>query len=209
MKRRCLSKGRVGDDFRFCEVDSSAVMSSFRTAAHLDPRAPLVLDTRELGRRAGSMRRVERTVPAPVGWELELVGVPAGSDLRLDLRLEAVMDGVLVSGTVAASIRAECGRCLEPVHGGIEVDVQELFAYDADDEDTSTLDGDYLDLEPVARDAVMLGLPLNPTCREDCAGLCAGCGEPLATSPADHRHDEIDPRWAALATLDTKPEMGS
>ena len=184
-------------------------MSTFRTAAHLDPRAPLVLDTRELGRRAGSMRRVQRTVPAPAGWELELVGVPESSDLTLDLRLEAVMDGVLVSGSVAASIRAECGRCLQPIHGEIEVDVQELFAYDADNEDTATVDGDYLDFEPVARDAVMLGLPLNPTCREDCAGLCAGCGEPLAELPAGHGHDEIDSRWAALAAVDTKPEMGS
>ena len=184
-------------------------MAASRSAAHLDPRAPLVLDTRELGRRAGSMRRVQRTVPAPAGWALELVGVPEGSDVGLDLRLEAVMDGVLVSGTVATSIHAECGRCLAPVVGDIDVNVQELFAYDADTEDTSTLDGDYLDLEPVVRDAVMLGLPLNPTCSEDCAGLCADCGEPLATLPAGHHHDEIDPRWAALATLDTKPEMGS
>jgi uncharacterized protein len=185
-------------------------MSASRHATHLDPRAPLVLDTRELGRRAGSMRRVQRAVPAPVGWELDLVSVPPGSELELDLRLEAVMDGVLVSGTVTAPIHAECGRCLTPVTDDIHVDVQELFAYDADpDGESALVEGDLIDLEPVLRDAVMLGLPLNPVCRDDCAGLCAGCGEPLADLPADHGHDDIDPRWAALAALDTEPEMGT
>lgn len=186
-------------------------MSASRHATHLDPRAPLVLDTHELGRRAGSMRRVQRTVPAPAGWTLELVGVPAGHELRLDLRLEAVMDGVLVSGTVTAPFRAECGRCLAPVEDEVEVEVQELFAYepDPDGDDIATLEGDFINLEPVIRDAVVLGLPLNPVCRDDCAGLCAGCGEPLADLPAGHGHDDIDPRWAALAALDTEPEMGN
>jgi uncharacterized protein len=186
-------------------------MSASRHATHLDPRAPLVLDTRELGRRAGSMRRARLTVPAPADWELGLVGVPVGSEVRLDLRLEAVMDGVLVSGTVGASIHAECGRCLEPVTGEVEVDVQELFAYEPPPEgdDAAMVEGDLIDLEPVLRDAVVLGLPQNPVCRDDCAGLCTGCGEPLAELPAGHGHDETDPRWAALAALDTEPEMGN
>ena len=157
------------------------------------------------------MRAVQRTVAAPAGWALDLVGVPAESEVRLDLRLEAVMDGVLVSGTVAAPIRAECGRCLTPVEGGIEVEVQELFAYAPapDGDEIALMEGDLINLEPVARDAVILGLPLNPLCRDDCAGLCAGCGEPLADLPAEHGHDEIDPRWAALAAVETEPEMGS
>jgi uncharacterized protein len=120
------------------------------------------------------------------------------------------MDGVLVSGTVVAPVRAEGGRCLAPVEDEVEVDVLELFAYDPDPEgDTSLMEGDFIDLEPLVRDAVLLGLPLNPVCREDCAGLCAGCGEALADLPAGHGHDETDPRWAALAAVETEPEMGS
>jgi len=187
-------------------------MSASRSATHLDPRAPFVLDTRELGRRAGSMRRVLRTVPAPAGWGLELVEVPGGAEVQLDLRLEAVMDGVLVSGAVSASVRAECGRCLAPVTDKIDVDVQELFAYEPgpdDADEVGTFDGDLIDLEPVVRDAVLLGLPINPVCTEDCAGLCPGCGEPIARLAADHSHDETDPRWAVLAALDTDSDMGS
>lgn len=161
------------------------------------------------------MRVVERTIPAPAGWGLELVEVPVGAEVHLDLRLEAVMDGVLVSGTVTAPVHAECGRCLEPVRDEVEVEVQELFAYEpaaADgDDDVSLMTGDLIDIEPVVRDALVLGLPLNPVCDEDCAGLCAGCGEPLARLPEGHHHDHTDPRWAALSALsvDENPEMGS
>ena len=178
-----------------------------RHATRLDPRAPLVLDTRELGRRPGSMRPVRRTAPAPAGWGLELVQVPAGTDLGLDLRLESVMEGVLVSGVVRAEVTAECGRCLTPVTDLVEADVQELFAYAPEnaDDDVLALEGDLIDLEPIVRDALVLSLPLNPVCDEDCEGLCAGCGERLRDLAPDHTHEQADPRWAALATLTTTP----
>lgn len=179
-----------------------------KTQARLDPRAPLVLDTRELGRRPGSMRRLSLPVPAPEGFGLELVGVPAGAQLSLDVRLESVMEGVLVSGTVTAAVVGECARCLGPISDEVVAEVQELFAYpDSSTEETtskdevSRLEGDYLDLEPATRDAVLLALPLIPLCREDCPGLCAGCGERRETLPPDHSHDQSDPRWAALQDL--------
>jgi uncharacterized protein len=169
----------------------------------LDPRAPLVLDTRELGRRPGAMRHVQRAIEAPGDWRLELVGVPAGSPVQLDLRLESVMDGVLVSGTVEVTVAAECGRCLEPVSDRLDVDVQELFAYEPADPDDEQplLTGDFIDIEPLVRDAVVLGLPLNPVCDEDCLGLCATCGARLDDVEPDHAHDDPDPRWAALSQL--------
>ena len=167
----------------------------------LDPRQPLVLDTRELGRRPGSMRTVRFPAPAPERLGGELIGVPVGTEIDLDLRLESVMEGVLVSGTVTAPLTGECGRCLEPVTDTLTVDLQELYAYtdsDDQDEDVSRMEGDLLDLEPAVRDAVVLALPLTPLCREDCAGLCVDCGERLDDLPEDHAHDAPDPRWAAL-----------
>jgi uncharacterized protein len=176
------------------------------TRARLDPRRPLVLDVRELGRRAGSMKRVQRDAPAPTGLGLELARVPEGTPVALDLRLEAVVEGVLVSGTVTAPVDAECGRCLDPVRTEVVVDIQELFAYpdsttdvSADEDEISRLDGDLLDLEPAVRDAVVLALPLSPLCDDDCRGLCPGCGARWDDLPADHTHDTTDPRWAALA----------
>jgi len=183
------------------------------TPANLDPRSPLVLDTRELPRRPGAMRTVDRVVPAPSDLGLELIGVPEGADLSLDLRLESVSEGVLVSGTVSGPVRGECGRCLRPISDSVTVTIQELYAYEhsttdetTDEDEVGRLQGDLIDLEPALRDAVVLALPTNPLCRPDCAGLCPDCGALLDELPADHHHDQVDPRWAALTQLNRKGE---
>jgi uncharacterized protein len=183
----------------------------------LDPRQPLVVDTHELGRRPGSMRRVTKTVPAPESLGTPVAQVPPGSDIVLDLRLESVMEGVLVTGTAQATLSGECGRCLEPVSDELEVDLQELFVYNdervrgkpgsgpapADEDEEPTMVEDLFDLEPTLRDALVLEMPLTPLCNEDCSGLCAGCGARLDDVEPDHSHEKADPRWAALAQLRT------
>jgi uncharacterized protein len=187
--------------------------------ARLDPRQPLVLDTRVLGRRPGSMRHVQSEETAPVDFGGQgMALVPTGSELVLDLRLESVMEGVLVSGTVGATMTGECGRCLDPVRSPLTVDIQELFRYPEsgpysgstrggspaiadDDDELPALVDDLIDLEPVLRDAIVLELPMTPLCDADCPGLCPGCGEHLAKLPDNHSHEAVDPRWAALAGL--------
>jgi uncharacterized protein len=179
----------------------------------IDPRDPFVIDTRTLGRRPGSMRKDSHTVPAPADLGVEMVGVPEGTDIELDLRLEAVMEGVLVSGTARAPLSGECARCLDPLTSTIEVDFQELYVYDdtrsgeSAEDDERRLEGDLIDLEPVVRDAMVLALPLSPLCRLDCPGLCPDCGARLADAEPDHHHDAVDPRWAALqGMLDQRQE---
>ncbi len=180
----------------------------------LDPRAPLVLDTRELGRRPGSMREMTLTEPAPADLGIEVLGVAEGSPVELDLRLEAVMEGVLVTGTARATLTGECARCLEPLVDEIDVRFQELFVYedhasDDEEDEVSTLQDDLVDLEPLLRDAVVLALPFQPLCRDDCPGLCTECGARLADDP-DHAHDAaIDPRWAALTELETNDDQST
>ncbi|RHW27885.1 DUF177 domain-containing protein [Nocardioides immobilis] len=182
----------------------------------LDPRAPLVLDTRELGRRPGSQREVTLTAPAPADLGIEVLSVTEGSPVDIDLRLEAVMEGVLVTGTATAVVEGECTRCLEPIREDLEVTFQELFVYDdtrhgqqddsGEDDETSRLEDDLLDLEPLLRDSVVLALPFQPLCQPDCPGLCPECGARLADDP-DHAHDAaVDPRWAALAELDPEDQ---
>jgi uncharacterized protein len=191
-------------------------MTTKDPAVRLDPRAPLVLDTRELGRRPGSQRKQTLSAPAPADLGIEVLRVPEGSPVEVDLRLEAVMEGVLVTGTATAGLEGECVRCLEPIHDQVEVGLQELFVYEesdtaSDEEDAgaSRLEGDLLDLEPLLRDAVVLSLPFQPLCQDDCPGLCTECGARLADDPG-HQHDEpIDPRWAALTELTQDDQAGT
>ncbi|MFJ8023267.1 YceD family protein [Streptomyces sp. NPDC096311] len=192
--------------------------------ARLDHRNPLVFDTHELGRRPGALQRLTRTIDAPGDLGIQgVIGVPEGAPVELELRLESVMEGVLVTGTARASAKGECVRCLEPLEQVLEADFQEMFSYpDADDrnrpkaepaddaeedEDTLPLEDGLFDLEPVLRDAVVLALPMQPVCQDDCPGLCSECGARLADDP-DHHHDAVDIRWAALQGLAGSLEDG-
>jgi uncharacterized protein len=175
---------------------------------HLDPRQPLVVDTTKLPRQPGATRALTRVVPAPADLGLELISVPEGSDVELDLTLTSVSEGVYVSGHVRGSLTGECGRCLDEISESFEVPIAELYAYadstteeTTDEDEVGRMQGDLLDLEPAVRDAVVLTLPTNPVCRPDCPGLCPDCGAHLADLPADHSHEAVDPRWAALRNL--------
>ncbi len=171
----------------------------------LDRRSGLVLDTHDLGRRAGAMKVVRATAQAPAGLGIAVIGVPPGSPVELDVRLESVVEGVLVTGIATVEIRGECVRCLSEVSDSMEIDIQELFVYpgsEAEDDEASRLEGDLIDLEPLLRDGVVLDLPFQPLCREDCQGLCVECGANLNDSP-DHDHEAaLDPRWEKLRRLD-------
>jgi uncharacterized protein len=147
---------------------------------------PLVFDTRTLG--PGSVLRHTRTAPAPGDLGVELAGIPEGSELELEVQLEGVTEGVLVTVTVQAPLASECARCLEPFSSTTEVRFRELFGYEANEEGGYLLEGDLLDLEPALRDALVLELPLAPLCAEDCPGLCVECGVRLADAGPDHGH---------------------
>jgi len=185
-------------------------MPNTRTNA---PRGALVFDMRTLGRQAGSAKAQQLTVPAPDDMRLELARVPVGAEMQLDVRFEAVTEGVLVTGSATAPLAGECARCLTPLATSVTASFTELYLYARDrhdrhdrfDENTEQddeelhLDGDLLDLEPVLRDAVVLALPMSPLCREDCPGLCVECGVPLADAGPGHGHEDApDPRWAGL-----------
>ncbi|WNG89462.1 DUF177 domain-containing protein [Mycobacterium sp. ITM-2016-00317] len=189
-------------------------------AAHRGSRSPLVIDISRLGRRPGSMITVDETVPSPARMGLELIAVPEGAPLHLDLVLQSVSEGVLVTGTVVAPTSGECARCLTPITGEVEIELTELYAYpDSTTEETTEADeiprvgrdrgSETIDLQQPITDAVGLALPFSPVCTPDCQGLCLECGVRLADAEPGHHHDQIDPRWAKLAQLrdqDAEPD---
>lgn len=175
----------------------------------IDARKPLVLRVVDLVHQPGSMRTVDLTVPAPADLRNGVIGVPEGSEIELHLRLESVIEGILVTGEAAAVASGECVRCLDPVEPDVETSLQELFAYErdehADDDEQLLVESDAIDLEPVLRDGLVTALPFQPVCRDDCPGLCPVCGARLADDP-DHHHENVDPRWSALSTWSTERE---
>lgn len=177
-------------------------------AAQPDPGSPLVVNIARLGRRPGSMFPLHDTVASPARIGLDMIGIAPGARLDLDLRVESVSEGVLVTGTLSAPIVGECSRCLTSFTDRIQVDLTELFAYPdslteatTEDDEVGRVVNDFVDLHQPIVNAVGLELPFSPVCRADCPGLCPRCGVALASAEPGHHHDEIDPRWAKLSSM--------
>jgi uncharacterized protein len=154
------------------------------------------------------MITVHDTVPSPSRIGAELMAIDKGAPLELDLQIQSVSEGALVTGTVSGPTTGECGRCLTPITGDVEIDLTELFAYpESATEATTEADevghvvDDTIDLEQAIIDAVGLALPFSPLCGPDCQGLCPDCGIAMATAEPGHHHEKIDPRWAKLAAM--------
>ena len=122
------------------------------------------------------------------------------------LRLDSVVEGVLVTGKLAADTVLTCARCLTEIPAHSEVEVCELFAAPGhlpEEEELYRIKGLEIDLEPMVRDALVLSLPLNPVCDTECTGMCARCGRILPPGGrCEYCVDEaVDPRWAGLSAL--------
>ncbi len=181
---------------------------------------PFHFDTHDLPRRAGEMREyfLEIDEHEPMGFDV--ISIPDYEPIDIELRLESVTGGILVTATVAAEAVGECTRCLDRVEFSIDEKFQELFEYEVDyrqkkkpakkssakadeeldeeSDDVRQMVGDIIDLEPSVRDAIILNLPINPLCSPDCPGLCPDCGIKWTLLPVDHEHAVADIRWAGL-----------
>jgi uncharacterized protein len=172
----------------------------------------------DLPRRAGEMKEYSFNIVAPERIGLDVIGVEVGEEIHLDMRLESVTQGILVSAQISAVADGTCMRCLEPLEVQVNRRIQELYRYapekshtkaqrrtatddDLDEDEDLMLDGDEIDLEGPIRDAIVLDLPINPICAKDCPGLCPGCGVKWTLLEVGHKHELIDPRWSGLADL--------
>jgi uncharacterized protein len=169
-----------------------------RTPGRRD-RHPFRVEVGALRHQPGGRRVVQLSGGLP-GLAVSGSAVPDDAEIEADLVLEAVHEGILVTGTLRAPWRGACRRCLGRAAGTLVVGVRELWSEHGDDETTYRLEGDLLDLEPLVHDACILDLPLAPLCGEGCLGLCPECGadrnlEPCACVPAP------DPRWAGLSVI--------
>jgi uncharacterized protein len=180
---------------------------------------PFILNTHDLPRRAGEMKEYQLDIPAHARIGVPLIAVPEGDLVELDIRLESVTEGVLASADIYAIAHGECIRCLDPVEVAIDRKIQELYRYEPtnekgrkkrrDDEDVDLegteelqMEGDLMDLEIPIIDAIILTLPVNPLCSDECLGLCPDCGEKWESLPEGHAHEVIDARWSGLDGLD-------
>ncbi len=170
-------------------------------------KSPYQIDVHDLIHRPGELRERMLDLAVAEGFGNAVIGVPTGGLLHADLRLESLHEGILVSADVETVARGECVRCLVEVSQAVRVEIQEVFAYSQDEAFDYEIHDDTLDLESVVRDAVVLSLPFQPVCQEDCLGLCPHCGLRLLDNPGHEHEEPVDSRWGALAGLSDLPEF--
>jgi uncharacterized protein len=191
-------------------------------------RSVFIFNTHDLPHRAGEMREHQLSLLLSEPLGVDLLAIKPGESIEVELRITSVDEGVLATGEITAVATGECGRCLDPITWPIDEAFTELFYYetaasraaekgkkgaksiskreekkdiDLEVDELTFMIGDEIDLELPIRDAVILNLPVNPLCSDECPGLCQGCGEKWINLPADHAHNPEDPRWAALKGL--------
>lgn len=157
----------------------------------------LQIPVKELIQKPGTMKEVQIVHELEHALGTETIAVPKGREISLDIRLESVHEGILVTVSGDTLADSECSRCLEPMQEDVEIELQELFHYQPQEEDDFAIVQDRVDLEQALIDAVVPNLPLKPLCSENCPGLCADCGE--RADVGTHNHEKpIDPRFGAL-----------
>lgn len=169
--------------------------------------SPFRISIHDLRRQPGEFLEIKREFPNPERIGIDVIAIEANTNLVISGKVESVSTGVLASFEIHSQAEGECVRCLDPIHEPVSATIQELYYYSAptelgEDEDEPLLIlEEKIDLLPAFRDAVILDLPLQPHCSEDCLGLCPECGGKIAENPGGHNHQNIDPRWAKLRDI--------
>jgi uncharacterized protein len=131
------------------------------------------------------------------------------TELRGSIQLTRTAQGLYAQGRLQARISLDCVRCLTTFDQLLTVDLGDMFHYPpsrAEDLSMSVPEDGILDLNPLIREYLILDIPIQPLCKQDCKGLCAVCGGNLNETVCDHEAVDIDPRMAALKILLSQSE---
>lgn len=148
----------------------------------------------ELLRRPGSRQTVRADVDIG-GLSTSTARIPDGTLVSVDVTLDSIQEGIVLSARLDVPWRGDCRRCLEPTSGVVEVEVHEVYRVDPL-EDMLPIENESIDVSSAISDAAVLSLPIAPLCAPDCRGPSPE-EFPVVTSDTEQERP-VDPRWAAL-----------
>lgn len=136
--------------------------------------------------------------------------------VKIEAKLTRGIAQTNLEGEILAAVELECSRCLQPVRNVLEIPFEAVFVtpenYTAEAEvqvatadlEVAVFEGDKIDLTEVAREQILLALPSQVFCRDDCKGFCQKCGANRNLVDCNCEEKEIDPRWQVLRELKIK-----
>jgi uncharacterized protein len=123
---------------------------------------------------------------------------------------------VRIRGHIKVRMRAECDRCLEPAdfpvdsnfdlfyRPAIQAASEEDIEIDAGESELAFYEGEGIELKDVLREYVLLAMPMQRVCRQECQGICPACGQNRNLVHCGCEAKPVDDRWAALKNLQTR-----
>lgn len=145
--------------------------------------------------------------------ELDEVTARVGNPLAVRGSVRTGEGRAEVEGHIEGVLACSCTRCLAPVERRIDLTFRDVFVTSdtdsgdaeaeiaGDDLDVSVIENESIDLDEIVREQVLLSIPEQLLCREDCRGICPICGADLNVASCDCSKEETDPRWAGLKDL--------
>ena len=132
-----------------------------------------------------------------------------------ELQVENTGSLLLLRGELCATLKLACVRCLGDFERPITVTIEEEFSTGQTEPDVETMDRDepeasamhdfFLDAYEFVRQQILVNVPMAPVCREDCRGICSGCGQNLNEKDCDWAVEPADSAWAKLGDLAKPP----
>jgi uncharacterized protein len=162
--------------------------------------------------------RFEATYP-PGEIDFSDVGLAQATPLETQGSAELLantLGEIEIQGSLKVTMRAECDRCLEPAEFPLEstfdlfyrpaeeAEREEDVEIDPGETEIAFYEGSGIELKDVLREYVLLAMPMQRICREDCLGICPGCGQNRRLVQCGCELKPGDDRWAALKNLQTK-----
>lgn len=149
----------------------------------------------------------------PDELELETTNFRLSGPVAVSGTISRHIGSVAVKGRIEGTAEIDCSRCLQPIQGPLSLDFDVEYLTEGElggegehelqaaDLDVDELGGNQLDLRQLAREQILLNIPEQVYCTEDCKGLCEKCGANLNLVDCNCGEDEVDPRWEALKNL--------
>lgn len=163
----------------------------------------LIIEIGDLAGRPGASKRIHKREPIP-GMGGPLAWIDDEDPVEVVLEAESMDEGIAVSGRASGLLHLSCSRCLVDFEQGFEQRIDEVFYFDgqkAVEMDGYGIGEMAIDLEPMLRDVLVLGMPINPLHTPDCRGLCPVCGQDLNLEDCGHGKVSADLRWAPLKAM--------
>jgi uncharacterized protein len=123
--------------------------------------------------------------------------------IKVEGIINKIEETISLDGVITGEIVLSCSRCFQNFNYDLDIEFHEKLTNNPDskDDDLILINNDKFNLTKIIENNVVMSLPIQRLCKDDCKGLCTVCGENLNLNSCDCENSNYDPRFAKLKNL--------